>query len=55
MPGLKLKYRNTAGIINKSKNRILVPYVHLFDIEEISELMVDAYSKYTEGNSRVKS
>jgi hypothetical protein len=55
MPGLKLKNRTTAGVINKSKIILSTPYLDLFSIKEIEALMVEGYSKHINGQSRVKS
>jgi hypothetical protein len=55
VPGLKIKERNKAGVIRKSKRFLKVPYVSIFDINEIVELMVDAYGKHINGKSRIKS
>ncbi|MEQ6889187.1 hypothetical protein ABE957_10930 [Halomonas sp. CS7] len=54
VPGLKLKQRAAAGVIHKSQRFLSVPYLHLFDIEEVVELMVDGYCKHAEGKSNIK-
>ena len=55
MPGLKMKERNQYGVIHKSKSQLVVPYINIFDIPEMFELMVHNYGKYVEGKSRVKA
>lgn len=42
VPSLKIKERNKAGVIHGSKRFLKAPYVNIFDIHEIVELMVDA-------------
>jgi len=53
--GLKLKDRSKYGVLNKGKELLVVPYLNLFDIDEVFDLMVKNYGKYVEGNSKVKA
>lgn len=53
--GLKLKDRSKYGVLAKTKKLLVVPYLNLFDIKEVVELMVKNYGKYVEGNSKVKA
>lgn len=55
MPGLKMEKRNQYGIIRKSKSQLVAPYLNIFDIPEMFDLMVLNYGKYAEGKSRVKA
>lgn len=50
---LKIKERKKHGVLSKAKGSLVIPYLNLFDIEEIVGLMVTGYGKYVEGNSRV--
>jgi hypothetical protein len=55
MPGLKLKNRVKSGVINEPKRILSIPYLDLFNIKEIEQLMVEGYSKHINGQSRIKS
>jgi hypothetical protein len=55
LKGLNLKVRSQYGVLAKAKTILVVPYLNIFDIEEIFELMVTNYGKHIEGNSRVKA
>lgn len=52
---LKVKERKRHGILSKAKDRLFVPYLNLFDIKEVVELMVTGYGKHVDGNSRLKA
>ncbi|PFG11424.1 hypothetical protein [Marinobacter sp. LV10MA510-1] len=54
-PSLKLKNRNSAGILHKNKNILIAPYLDLFTIDEVVALMVNNYGKHLEGRSKIKS
>lgn len=51
---LSIKRRKQHGVLSKAKSNIVIPYINLFDIEEIVDLMVTGYGKYIDGNCRVK-
>ncbi|MGV3002075.1 hypothetical protein [Vibrio sp. E150_018] len=53
--GLKLKDRSKYGVLAKSKRLLVVPYLNLFKIDEVIDLMVKNYGEYVEGNSKVKA
>lgn len=53
--GLKLKDRSKYGVLAKTKKLLVIPYLNLFDIKEVVDLMVKNYGKYIEGNSNVKA
>jgi len=55
LKGLSLKSRAKHGVLSKTKNLLFVPYLNLFDIEEIVDLMVKNYGKHIEGNSKIKA
>lgn len=55
LKGLKLKNRSKYGVLAKTNKLLIVPYLNLFDIKEVFELMVKNYGKYVEGNSKVKA
>ncbi len=52
--GLKLKDRNMRGLIHKTKNMIFVPYLDVFSVSEIYDLMLTGYHKHITGNSKVR-
>lgn len=52
---LKMNERNKYGVLSKAKSNLVIPYLNLFDIEEIVDLMVTGYGKHIEGSSRVKA
>ena len=52
---LTMKERKKYGVLSKAKSTLVIPYLNLFDIEEIVDLMVTGYGKHIEGNSRIKA
>jgi hypothetical protein len=55
IPSLKLKERNKAGILHKNKRVLFAPYLDVFKIGEIVDLMVNNYGKHQEGRSKIKA
>ena len=53
LPGVKLTERTKVGVIRPTKNILLVPFINIFDIPELSQLMVKNYAKHIEGKSRI--
>ncbi|MCO7227549.1 hypothetical protein [Pleionea sp. CnH1-48] len=51
---LSIKERRIHGVLSRTQTSLMVPYLNLFDIEEIVDLMVVGYGKHIDGNSRVK-
>lgn len=51
---LKIKERNKPGVLTKTKSNLMVPYLNLFEIKEVVDLLVFGYGKFIEGRSRVK-
>lgn len=53
--GIKINERKKHGVLSKVKDRLVVPYLNLFDIEEIIDLMVAGYGKHVDGKSKIKT
>lgn len=54
MPGLKLNRRNEPGVIHETRNILHAPYLDIFSIPEIVDVMVIGYKKYIKNKSRVR-
>ncbi|MGE6264161.1 hypothetical protein [Aeromonas media] len=52
-PGLKSSLSVQPGVIRKSQNHISVPFIHVFDIPELTDLMVKAYGKQLNGKTKI--
>ncbi|MCC9662855.1 hypothetical protein LPA49_20130 [Pseudoalteromonas sp. MB41] len=52
--GMKIKDRNLPGVLNKNKPLLFVPYVDLFSLDGVIDLMVDNLDKYQQGNHNIK-
>ncbi|BDY05429.1 hypothetical protein [Ferrimonas sp. YFM] len=55
LKGLDEEEQTLCGLLSETKSDLVIPYLNLFDIDEIVDLMVDGYRKHLEGNSRVKA
>lgn len=55
LKALKINQRNKHGVLSKAKGNLVVPYLNIFDIEEVVELLITGYGKHIEGNSRIKT
>ena len=55
MPALKLKERNRVGVLNKNKKIFITPYLNLFEIDEVVDLMAKNLGKYIDGKSKIKA
>ena len=53
--GIEMKERKKHGILSKVKDSLFVPYLNIFDIKEIVNLMMVNYAKHIDGNSRIKA
>jgi hypothetical protein len=53
-PRLKLKERNRHGVLNQNKKILFTPFLHIFDVPELLDLMVSGCGKHLEGKSKVK-
>lgn len=53
LPGLTFSKSAQPGIIRKSQNHILVPFINILDIPEISDLLVTACRKQLDGKTKV--
>jgi hypothetical protein len=49
VPGHTLKHRTTKGVVDPLKNIIVAPYVNVFDIPELVQLLVAGYMKNLDG------
>lgn len=49
MPGYTLKQRAAKGVINPLNKAVVAPYLNIFDIPEILNLLVAGYKKNLEG------
>ena len=55
-PGLKYnERRNNKGIIYPSNDGFMAPYLSIFDVPELVELLVAGFKKNAEGKVRIKS
>ncbi|SUJ09782.1 hypothetical protein [Shewanella morhuae] len=54
-PGLKISERKTRGVINKTANMIMVPFIDIFDVPEIEECLVKGYGKHIDGHVTFES
>lgn len=52
-PGLKSPLSAKPGVIRKNQNHLSVPFIHVFDIPELTDLMVKAYGKQLNGRTKV--
>lgn len=52
---LNRKDRKKHGLLSNNKNNLVVPYLNIFDIKEIVDLMIKGYDKHVKGNSKIKS
>lgn len=50
IPGLKISERKKHGVINKTANMIVVPFIDIFDVPEMKECLVAAYGKHIHGH-----
>jgi len=55
MRGYSRKDRNKYGVLSKAKRIFVAPYINLFEIPEIVDLMVDGLGKHIDGKSRIKN
>lgn len=46
LPGLRMKRRNEPGVIRRNRAVLFVPFVDIFDIEELKQIMVAGYGKF---------
>ncbi|WP_276756339.1 hypothetical protein [Pseudoalteromonas marina] len=51
--GMKIKKRKSKGVLNSKRSILFVPYVNLFQLDEIVELMVSNLDKYEKGNHSI--
>lgn len=49
-PGLKISERKRAGILRKTSNMVMVPFIDIFDIPELEECLVAGYEKNLNGH-----
>ncbi|MCX2780611.1 hypothetical protein OQJ46_11895 [Microbulbifer thermotolerans] len=54
-PGLGYRQCGQKGILNPKKSVLLVPYLSIFDVFELVQLMISGYGKHAEGNSNIKA
>lgn len=52
-PGLRHKSRSQKGILHPDKPVFLIPYLHIFDVPEIFNLMMSGYGKHINNNSNI--
>ncbi|MGR5264102.1 hypothetical protein ACPV38_08840 [Photobacterium damselae] len=48
-PGLSLKSRTQSGVLSNQMKILSVPFIDIFDIPEMEEVLVEGYSKYVNG------
>lgn len=48
-PSLKFGQRNKPGVLIKNRDELFVPFIEVFDIPEVKQLLVEGYRKYEEG------
>jgi hypothetical protein len=53
-PGLGYKNRPTTGLINPSKEVIIAPFIDIFDIPEVLQLLITGYGKYEENKIKFR-
>lgn len=53
--GIKKKEQKKYGVLSKGDDSLFVPYLNIFDIKEIANLMMVSYGKHVNGNSRIKA
>lgn len=51
-PGLRYKKRSEKGVLNPENSVFMVPYLKIFEIPELVELMVSGYGKHAEGGGK---
>ncbi len=49
-PGLALRERSQAGVLGNQTKILSVPFIDIFDIPEMEEVMVEGYGKYVDGD-----
>lgn len=54
-PGLTYRERQTSGIINKEEKKLLIPYIDVFAIPELVDIMIHAYKNNHENRSNIKN
>lgn len=54
MPGLSFIKRRQAGVISKNMQTLMVPYLNIFDVPEITDCLVKGYKKYVDGEVTFK-
>ncbi len=55
VPGLRINKRHMIGVINPNSSVLYTPYLHIFDIPELLQIMVSGYGKHVEGKSKIRS
>jgi len=55
LPGLNFIERNKSGMIKPNKGILLIPYINIFNIPEVANLMATALGKHFNGKSTMKS
>ncbi|MEZ8360869.1 hypothetical protein AB6C40_11290 [Vibrio splendidus] len=51
---LPIKQRGAIGMLDFRKNKLFVPFVNMFDIEELKNILALGYQKHHTGNTQVK-
>ncbi|SUI59787.1 hypothetical protein [Shewanella morhuae] len=55
IPGLSLAKRKLPGVLNNKIKIIFVPFLDIFDVPEIVEVLVEGYSKFVDGDVTFKN
>ena len=48
-PGLSLKSREQSGVLSNQMRILSVPFIDIFDIPEMEEVLIEGYGKYVDG------
>lgn len=54
IPGIKLKERKSFGVLQSKNTSAFIPYLNIFDIPQLVELMEKSYGKHKSGLSKVR-
>lgn len=53
MPGYKIGHRIKTGLLKPKNNVLLVPFMNIFEIPEVVDLLTTAYGKHSNGKTKL--